>query len=414
MPPKKHEAQELQFVVTTNPGEANTAANRKRVRSQAALKSWPERRKRNFEQLEESGSAQVTSRVGTPTPTPRQKRRADPQPLQQHAVARPDRRAAVEVQHPRPLPTPASSSSSLITLQDQSGDHGLGSPCTREKTPDLPCQCWQCHPERRLAARRASRRVLIPRSRRRLANATLSSERGDPALISPPSSPEPARPFSGKADPFNCYPVAYKPWFDGILHHMLTIFAPRGWPALKITREQGLKWEWFMTQHALSEPALFYVRLLFASGDMIRLKVLQPEVSLWLQAAAIKAINEALQDPKRASSDPLILAVGRIALHESMYGDRDAANAMHRPAQQRMIHMRGGMRALQFPELVLRLMRWSDTVMSKQGGTERFLEDDEEVQNFSMGDSVKVLEEWVPEKGEDLRRKISISDILND
>lgn len=146
----------------------------------------------------------------------------------------------------------------------------------------------------------------------------------------------------------------------------MTVFAPRGWPALKITQKEGLHWEWFMTQHALSEPALFYVRLLFASGDLINLGVLNREVSFWLQAQAITAINEALQDPKRATTDALILAVGRIAMHEAFYGNKEAANRMHRPAQRRMIQMRGGMKALPFPDLVKRLMRWGDNV-SKTG-----------------------------------------------
>lgn len=192
----------------------------------------------------------------------------------------------------------------------------------------------------------------------------------------------------------------------------MTIFAPRGWPTLKITKAEGLNWESFMTQHALSEPALFYVRLLFASGDMIRLRVLNAEISFWLQAQAIISINEALADPRRASSDPLILAVGRIALHEALYGDKKAASAMHRPAQKRMIQMRGGMRELPFPELVKRLMRWSDNVMAMQTGTERMLEDDERTQNFSMKEQVDVLEKWVPTEGQDLRKKIKITDLL--
>ncbi|KAK5727834.1 hypothetical protein LTR17_012377 [Elasticomyces elasticus] len=412
MPPKASEGTELQFVVTTNPGEANTAANRKRVRSQAALNSWPERRKRNFEQLEDAANGQSTFRVATPKSPTRRKRKAQIPKREPVSVPEPGPGTLIELHHPRPIPTPGSSSSTIITLSKKLSEEAE-LPCTREKTPDLPCQCWQCHPERRIAAQRAARRILVPQGRRRAADGSLRWE-GDLALISPPASPEPVRPFTGMADPFNCYPVPYKPWFDGILHHMLTVFAPRGWPSLKISREQGLKWEWFMTQHALSEPALFYVRLLFASGDLIKLGVLQPDISLWLQAAAIKAINEALRDPRRASSDPLILAVGRIALHESMYGNRIASNTIHRPAQQRMIQMRGGMSALDFPELVKRLMRWSDTVMSKVGGTERFIEDDEKVQNFSMSESVQVLEKWVPKEGEDLRRKIRISDILND
>ena len=168
-----------------------------------------------------------------------------------------------------------------------------------------------------------------------------------------------------------------------------------------------------MTQHALSEPALFYVRLLFATGDLVRLKVLKPEITFWLQAQAISAINEALSDPKRATSYALILAVGRIALHEALYGDRKAAHTIHRPAQKRMIEMRGGMRALPFPELVKRLKLWSDTVMEKQSGTERMLEDDEENTNFTMQQHVDVLEKWVPTEGQDLRKKIKISDLLS-
>ncbi|KAG9670573.1 hypothetical protein KCU99_g6065, partial [Aureobasidium melanogenum] len=210
---------------------------------------------------------------------------------------------------------------------------------------------------------------------------------------------------SGSYDAFNCYPMHTKPWHNRVLHHMMTVFAPRGWPALGITREEGLKWERFMTQHALADTALFNVRLLFASGDLIRLNVLPPETALWLRDQAVRSINEALDDPVRAISDSVILAVGRIALHESMYGDKSAANLIHRPAQHRMIMMRGGMGALEFPELVKRLMRWADRVMALQSDTPRFLEDTD--QSFSMDQSVDVLEKWVPREGVSLRNKVS-------
>lgn len=171
-----------------------------------------------------------------------------------------------------------------------------------------------------------------------------------------------------------------------------------------------------MTQHALAEPALFYVRLLFASGDMIKLGVMSPDVSYRLQLEAVRCINEALSQPDRAASDGLILAVGRIALHESMYGNRDASTHFHRPAQRRMIDMRGGMKALEFPSLVKRLMRWSDRVMSMQSGSERFLPDEEDHGNetFTVKQSVNVLESWVPQEGRALRKRIAISDLLSD
>ncbi|KAK6423603.1 hypothetical protein LTR95_016497, partial [Oleoguttula sp. CCFEE 5521] len=46
-----------------------------------------------------------------------------------------------------------------------------------------------------------------------------------------------------RAEPFNAYPIEYNPVYDRLLHHMLTVFAPRGWPALKISHAQGLSWE---------------------------------------------------------------------------------------------------------------------------------------------------------------------------
>jgi len=182
------------------------------------------------------------------------------------------------------------------------------------------------------------------------------------------------------------------------------VFAPRAWPTLRITNEQGLRWEHFMTQHAFSEPALYYVRLLFATGDMVALNVAKPQLRLWLQSRAIESINDALADPSRATSDALILAIGRIALNESLYGDKLAAHTLHRPAQQRMIALRGGIDALGFPPLVKRLMRWSDKVMSMQGGTPRMIPDDAEP-HYTDAISVEVLEKWSPSEGMALRKK---------
>ncbi|KAI5361101.1 hypothetical protein Slin15195_G122130 [Septoria linicola] len=216
-------------------------------------------------------------------------------------------------------------------------------------------------------------------------------------------------------DPFDCSSVPYEPWYDELLHHMMTVFAPRAWPSLHITPREGMKWETFMTRHAMEEPALFYVRLLFASGDMVRLGTITPGQSFPLQIKAIKSINEAICDPKRCTSDGLILAVGRIALHECIYGNRDEADLIHRPAQRRMIDMRGGMSTLEFPELVKRLMRWSDRVMSMQGGTQRLLPDDEERESRSYGiyESLDAFEAWAPEPGQALRKGIAVADLVD-
>lgn len=424
--PQEQAPTTFQFVVSTNPAEARSKANQKRIRSVAALKSWPERRKKTFENQDASSqrggfvldrTIATIPRAAGPSRPPAPaaaslKRKHSPEPAGENAFLK-----AVALAGPLPTPWPT--------------EEDLFERCIRAENPD--CACVHCRTERRYrfgpSQGETTRHVAYPagtgpgeRTLKRTADGRRKLPAGDLAMITPPSSPGPAQvvvpPLSasinmaGRAEPFACYPVPYRPWFDRVLHHMLTIFAPRGWPALKITNNEGLSWEWFMTQHALAEPALFYVRLLFASGDMIRLGVLKPDISYWLQAQAIQTINEALQDPKRAASDPLILAVGRIALHENLYGNKEAANAIHRPAQKRMIDMRGGMKALPFPDLVKRLMRWSDKVMAMQSDTPKLLEDEEENKNFTMKQHVDVLTNWDPNAGEDLRTKIKISDLL--
>jgi hypothetical protein len=99
-----------------------------------------------------------------------------------------------------------------------------------------------------------------------------------------------------------------------------------------------------------------------------------------------------------------------------VYGDRNAANTIHRPAQRRMIDMRGGMTKLGFPDLVKSLMRWADKVMSLQGNTARLLPDDEDEGNFtySLKQSVDGFEAWAPTTGQALRNKMAIANLLTD
>ncbi|KAK5111807.1 hypothetical protein LTR62_004727 [Meristemomyces frigidus] len=413
MPPKQapeQGTQDLQFVVTTqqNPQNGTSAANRRKVRSQAALKSWPGRRNRNFEQLEVSVNRSGTSR-GSQNPRPRA-----PQESSQKAQSSRRRDAGLSSSEAGPQPADkllqshndVSDSQPEILLPHTSINAGLITPYTRPTPPG--------HQDYFPAQRQP---IIVPppatlQRQKRTADGTPKPHPFSP-FLSPPPSPLSSSSIN-TSDPFNTSPVPPKPGFARILHHMMTVFAPRGWQSLHITTDQGRMWERFMTQHALAEPALFYVRLLFASGDMIRLGILPRETSYWLRGRAITAINEALRDPERAASDGLILAVGRIGFHEAMYGDRAASDRVHRPAQQRMIQMRGGMRALGFPELVKRLMRLTDEIMARRGGTERFIEDDEERPNWSLEEGVEVLEKWVPREGQALRKSIRIADIVND
>lgn len=400
---------DITFVVTTNP-LSNSAANKKRVRSVAALKSWPERRKKTFEHSHGKNVGNQGGFVLDLPPPP-----FGPTPPNPAKKAKLGHRE----ESPRPGTTTAGFSDPLsLHRQRLLDEEPLFEKCTRA-TSEF-CNCTHCRAERRYHRQAAQLAPSQSRGAKRTADGSLKLPppfNTDLARITPPATPGPS-PLqminnSRRQEPFNQYPVPYKPWFDHVLHHMMNVFAPRGWPSLKITNAEGRHWEWFMTQHALGEPALFYVRLLFATGDLVRLKCINADVTYWLQTQAVQAINEALSDPQRATSDALILAVGRIALHETLYGDRKAASTVHRPAQKRMIAMRGGMGALPFPELVKRLMRWADTVMSKLSGTERLLEDDEERPNFSTEQHVEVLEKWAPMEGRELSKKIKISDLLS-
>ena len=198
------EDDELTFVVTTNPYERKTAAHKKRVRSIAALKSWPERRKKTFER---------------------------------HGQTNPHLGGFV-----LELPEPAAGSSkpslrkgrsSASSAEPADDEDPLFEKCTRA-TNDF-CSCVHCRAERRYrygpSQGQTSGHVALPyvdtsRGKKRSADGTVKTRTlsGDIALITPPSSPSSPGPLAmvnnaGRAEPFNCYPVDYLPWFDRVLHH---------------------------------------------------------------------------------------------------------------------------------------------------------------------------------------------------
>ncbi|PIB00107.1 hypothetical protein CB0940_03327 [Cercospora beticola] len=445
----KKKQKQIDFIVTTSdPNSASNLANKKRVRSVAALKSWPERRKKIFEQLENAGGGrgafvlddQGVARRKSKTPPQHDAQSSAAQqvsPPSTGSVAKrpkffgpplPDSAAAANATYafnpdaPTFVPIATSTAGDISTQLDTALESNAGSKPGQSLqttyqnyfTSLLPLPARGFGTVTTFAAVPTTVADVSTRRKRMADGSEKPTETvSDMTLITPPASPQ-ADPSAGVIDPFYNCPVTYKPLFNQILHHMIHVYAPRGWPALKITAPQGKNWEWFMTQKSLEEPALFYVRLLFGSGDMIRLGLLSAEIRYWLRSEAIKAINEALGDPVKCCSDALILAVGRIALHELMYGDRGGSSSVHRRAQRRMIDMRGGMAKLPFPELVKRLMRWSDRLMAVGTGTPRLLEDDGPNTNFTLKESVGAIEGWAPHEIPGVRSKIKISDLVND
>ena len=212
---KAAEEDELTFVVTTNPYDKKSAANKKRVRSVAALKSWPERRKKTFDRHDQSAH---TGGFVLDIPAPAagsSKQTSRPKPKGQAPV------------------DPVIGSTSQSELQPN--EEALFEKCTR--TTDEYCNCVHCRSERRYrygpSQGETTKHVAFPhgaapQSRKRTADGQLKTAefKGDLAMLTPPTSPSPSPLVIvnnvGRQEPFNCYPVPHQPWFDRILHHSMS------------------------------------------------------------------------------------------------------------------------------------------------------------------------------------------------
>lgn len=202
---------EITFVVTTNP-LASSAADKKRVRSVAALKSWPERRKKTFEHSQSKISANQGGFIldlPVPVAGPSIGNTAKKPKLKSNSEgSRPNRTSSAGFNHP---------------YQHQyrlSDEEPLFEKCTRA-TSDF-CGCAHCRAERRYYGQ--ARQLALLQGKKRTADGELKPLpfNRDLAMLTPPSSPGPS-PLTmvnnvGRAEPFNQYPVPYRPWFDYVLH----------------------------------------------------------------------------------------------------------------------------------------------------------------------------------------------------
>ncbi|KAK5126329.1 hypothetical protein LTR85_010565 [Meristemomyces frigidus] len=201
--------------------------------------------------------------------------------------------------------------------------------------------------------------------------------------------------------PFDTYPVAYQDWFGWLLDFWYAGTLPKSNRLVKTTPERMNDYIKWSRRFELTEPALFYTSLFLASGIPVANGSLSVEKALWLRGHAVRAVNEALDDPERATSNALISAVGKIALHEHIYGDRQAAHRIHRPAQQRMIALRGGIEKLGLPSITLQLMTWYDRLMAAEMGTTAYFADLPEkmaLQSYSNEEAVRVTNESSPHR----------------
>lgn len=260
-PANKKKPKQIDFIVNTgDPNDASSRANKKRVRSVAALKSWPERRKKIFEQLESSSAAGgsggqsaflVETNFVTTTTSRSTSFTAGPRPSNQmkrtssRDTSSSTSTAGFVTEPPRPVPPPPPKEPTYIGLGAGSSialyhDALSRVPATKDAVklvhlvhPDTPCLCKQCRSKRRIAntplGALPSSQYAVSEKRKRMADGSekaMMGFGGDLAMLTPPTSPGPS-PSKGKADPFNCYPVPYQPWFDHILHHSRWFSIPR-------------------------------------------------------------------------------------------------------------------------------------------------------------------------------------------
>lgn len=182
---------------------------------------------------------------------------------------------------------------------------------------------------------------------------------------SPPYMPYGPQTLSaGRLDPSNIFPVESQSWFPWVLDYLYDYLIPQGLSNVGIGPEDSREWSRSITHLAMTEPALFYCQLFVASGPLIRDGRMSPTTELWLRDRTVVALNENLSDPSRALSTATILVVGRIAFHECVYGDKEAARKVHRPALEFMIAKRGGLEALRLTAVHNKLHSMSMAIMS--------------------------------------------------
>ena len=151
------------------------------------------------------------------------------------------------------------------------------------------------------------------------------------------------------------HPVPFEPWFDWLTSYWYERTMPRSTSLLKTNMQQIQLYTTWSRRMEFSEPALYYMSLLLATGipcvschpdllgawtnsvDSVANGSFPLVKALWLRGKTIRAINDALDDPHRATSNALIVAMGQLALHEHIYGDRALAHRGHRLAQQKYV-----------------------------------------------------------------------------
>lgn len=201
----------------------------------------------------------------------------------------------------------------------------------------------------------------------------------DPELVSPEliqsgllrSRPR-LYPVSSPTDPFGAYPVPSQPWFQWVMDFYQHVQLPPGLAVVQQSNDEGRQYITWHLREAMSDPAMFYMQLLNASAPLVVQGRLPRDIIIWLRCMLVSALNEAIHDPVRAVSTPVLLTVASIALHERLYGDVNLAVEVHGRAYFQMLSMRGGIEALGVPRIGIKLLGWSGHVIAASNANESF------------------------------------------
>lgn len=127
----------------------------------------------------------------------------------------------------------------------------------------------------------------------------------------------------------------------------------------KSTIKQLLRTRFF--PFVLTDPALLHAVMLVAAAYYHSVHGTRShEIDLFhLRGMTIREINRALEDPARATSDHVLMAVAKMATYEALYGDKAIFNT-HMTGLIRMISLRGGLPSLGLDGLLVRILLWID------------------------------------------------------
>ncbi|WPH03806.1 Hypothetical protein R9X50_00668900 [Acrodontium crateriforme] len=172
---------------------------------------------------------------------------------------------------------------------------------------------------------------------------------------SPSGSPK----LEQRINPAELYPDAWHSYIPQVMDYYMTNMAVEIPDVDETTIKQLLRATFF--PFVLTDPALLHAVMLVAAAYYRSVHGLRShDIDLFhLRGMTIREINRALEDPARATSDQVVVAVAKMATYEALYGDKAIFNT-HMTGLIRMISLRGGLPSLGLDGLLVRIILWID------------------------------------------------------